>query len=244
MTEQERNYQRLWADERVARALRGEPGEWTPECAHPGELLDFHEQGARHPRAAALRAHIASCAFCRRGFGEIHAARQLAAGLRAQETGTSGAGVPAAGNAARPGYRPHWPSGRVPASRRWTQAALVTGLLVALLVGAVSASILLPLLESWRNDSLLKACKANMIALFQAEEAYRVRNRRYADGSDPAEMEKMFQGMGGAPRCPTNDAIYVIYAVDEGKRVIIRCNGTHTINPVYDGESFTRKGVP
>jgi hypothetical protein len=57
-------------------------------------------------------------------------------------------------------------------------------------------------------------------------------------------MEKMFQGMGGAPRCPTNDAIYVIYAVDEGKRVIIRCNGTHTINPVYDGESFTRKGVP
>lgn len=67
-------------DRWIAQALRGdEPDQWTAHCLTSDEKVDLYEQGARHPQAARLRAHLAACAYCRSGFREVRAALKMAA---------------------------------------------------------------------------------------------------------------------------------------------------------------------
>lgn len=49
----------------VRNALRQESAEWTPQCPDPETLLDWLEQGDKHPEAKQLLAHLFSCGHCR-----------------------------------------------------------------------------------------------------------------------------------------------------------------------------------
>jgi len=49
----------------MRKVLRQETAERTPQCPDPETLLDWLEQGDRHPEAGRLLAHLFSCAHCR-----------------------------------------------------------------------------------------------------------------------------------------------------------------------------------
>lgn len=113
--------------------------------------------------------------------------------------------------------------------RRRRPAFTLIEMLVVVVILGVALAIALPLYASSQKDAKLKACKANMVALQQAEEAYRVRNRSYVSSTDTTNWPKIKEQMGGVPRCPTNDSEYV--AVGGTTTLHIKCAGTHTTNP-------------
>lgn len=91
----------------------------------------------------------------------------------------------------------------------------ILGLILAIAVPAYTAA---------QRDAHRKACEANMNALFQAEEAYRVRNRAYTT-SLSADLGP---AMGGMPTCPSGSAAYTAATGGTGAAmtVTIRCNNT------------------
>jgi hypothetical protein len=80
----------------------------------------------------------------------------------------------------------------------------------------------------------LDACKANLTAIFQAEEAYRVRNRSYT-----ANLADLTGLIGALPRCPSWKQADSAYAVTvDGNTLRIACDeaGAHVPGKrlVYD----------
>lgn len=113
--------------------------------------------------------------------------------------------------------------------------------LVVVAVLGVLLAIALPLYQASQRDSELRACRANIIAIYQAEEAYRVRNRTYT--TNIADLIPM---LGGDIRCPTDNSGYEITAPPGTlitDSIKISCtasgNGRHTENPVYINGDFS-----
>lgn len=102
------------------------------------------------------------------------------------------------------------------AAHRKRAFTLVEMLVVVVILGIVLA-IAIPIYGASQKHSKLQACKANMIAIYQAEEAYRVRNRKYAPSpvtGNPAsvttEWGKVTEMTAGPLRCSVSDAAYTV----------------------------------
>jgi prepilin-type N-terminal cleavage/methylation domain-containing protein len=67
---------------------------------------------------------------------------------------------------------------RASAVYRVRAVTLVEMLVVVAILGVILA-IAIPAYEASRRSSLLRGCKANLVAIYQAAEAYKVRNRTY-----------------------------------------------------------------
>ncbi|MCW3098110.1 MAG: hypothetical protein JWL77_3728 [Chthonomonadaceae bacterium] len=52
-------------------ALSSQEPVWTQECLEPEALLDWIEQGQKHPGAGKILSHLTTCAYCRQHYGEI-----------------------------------------------------------------------------------------------------------------------------------------------------------------------------
>lgn len=126
-------------------------------------------------------------------------------------------------------------------------------MLVVIIILGIALAIALPLYASSQKDAKLKACKANMVAIHQAEEAYRVRNRGYtasptATVPNATEWAKITQSLGGEPKCPTDNSAYSVTTSGTGASltVTITCTATtnkHTTNPVCVNGSFDVTGA-
>jgi Tfp pilus assembly protein PilE len=120
---------------------------------------------------------------------------------------------------------------------------LVEMLVVTVLL-AIATAIAIPLYESSRRHATLETCRANIVAIYQAEEAYRVRNRRYT-----TNIDLLAPMLGGGIACPTGAS----YRVEAGSRgiessITISCtssqaNNKHSINPEYSDGAFTKPGA-
>lgn len=121
------------------------------------------------------------------------------------------------------------------ARHAWT----LTEMLVVLVLIGVALAVTVPLYTASQRDAQLRACKANLVALYQAEEAFRMRNRRYApspvagsDASVTGPWSQINEALGGAPRCPT-DGVSAYTATSRGTgaaiTVTIQCGkqGAH-----------------
>lgn len=116
---------------------------------------------------------------------------------------------------------------------------LVETLVVVLIIGTLLA-VTVPLYTSSQRDGELRACRANMAALFQAEETHRVRNRAYTN-----DMTKLAGMLGTSPKCPANDASYALTGATSTS-ITISCQGRHgqgdQDRPVCVNGSFTQNG--
>lgn len=126
---------------------------------------------------------------------------------------------------------------------------LVEVLVVTVLL-AIATAIAIPLYESSRRHAALETCRANIVAIYQAEEAYRVRNRQYArDENGVRAVDLLAPMLGGGITCPTG-AQYRVEAGAKGiaSSVTISCtssqaNNKHSINPEYSDGAFTKPGA-
>lgn len=131
------------------------------------------------------------------------------------------------------------------ARRSSSGITLIEVLVVAVILG-VTAYIALPLFEQSRRNARLKTCQAQLAAIYQAEEAYRVRNRTYTINLSVLSGSEY---LGAGLRCPTG-ATYQILPGATGieNSVQISCtssgNDAHTRNPVYSGGELTDPGAP
>ncbi len=118
-----------------------------------------------------------------------------------------------------------------PSGTRSNRAVTLVEVLVVTLILGIILAIAIPLYESSRRHSHRKACEANLIAIYQAEEAYRVRNRVYVAGKYASGWAQITQMLGGAPRCPAwRNAGSEYDASITGGTVTITCGevGAHT----------------
>lgn len=105
-------------------------------------------------------------------------------------------------------------------------------ILITVAILGVTLAIALPIYSNARKSANLTACKANIVAIQQAEEAYRVRNRTYT-----ATLSNLTNLVGAAPTCPTDGSAYVVFISGSGasQTLHIKCNasgsGKHTANP-------------
>ena len=116
---------------------------------------------------------------------------------------------------------------------------LVVGIVLGILV-----AIAIPLYGSSQRNSRLSACRANIIALHQAEEAYRVRNRTYTTSTSDLTAT-----LGGGLTCPAAGAAYGLEAGSTGDirtSVKISCTsrGGHTRNPVSVDGALEPEATP
>jgi prepilin-type N-terminal cleavage/methylation domain-containing protein len=123
------------------------------------------------------------------------------------------------------------------ASRGFT----LTELLVVSLIMGVVFSIAIPLYQASQDYAKRKTCEANLSAIVQAEEAYRVRNRAYT-----TTLTDLAASLGGPPTCPTGNAAYTVTTSGSGSSLTITvlCNNTggHTASKklqTTDGATFT-----
>jgi len=129
------------------------------------------------------------------------------------------------------------------ASRRFILGMTLIEILVVTVLLAIATAIAIPLYESSRRHAVLETCRANIIAIYQAEEAYRVRNRRYT-----TDFNLLTPSLRGTT-CPTG-AAYQLQAGSTGieSSITISCtssgNNRHTTNPVHSGGAFTTSGAP
>jgi prepilin-type N-terminal cleavage/methylation domain-containing protein len=129
------------------------------------------------------------------------------------------------------------------AYRRFVLGMTLVELLVVTVLLAIATAIAIPLYESSRRHASLDACRANIVAIYQAEEAYRVRNRRYT-----TNINLLAPMMGGGITCPTGAA----YRLESGSQgiessIAISCTSSgdnrHSVNPEYTDGAFTRRGA-
>jgi len=102
---------------------------------------------------------------------------------------------------------------------------IIEAMVVVLILG-IALAIALPAYTSSQNMAKRKACEANMAAIFQAEEAYRVRNRTYTTSLTGATG--LGSTMGGLPTCPCGATAYTATVSGSGANltVTITCNNT------------------
>ncbi len=113
-------------------------------------------------------------------------------------------------------------------------------LLVVVLILGVALAIAIPNYLASQNYSKLQACKANMAAIYQAEESYRVRNRDYN-----TTVSTLSADMGGLPKCPNGTVDYTVTKSGTGSALalVIKCPNAnaHATNKMQttDGTTFT-----
>jgi hypothetical protein len=64
-------------EEKLVRALKEMPAEWTPACFPEETLWEFAERGGEHPDAMNLIRHIPSCGYCSQGYLAMKEALRL-----------------------------------------------------------------------------------------------------------------------------------------------------------------------
>jgi Tfp pilus assembly protein PilE len=99
-------------------------------------------------------------------------------------------------------------------------------LVIILIVGVVLA-VAMPLYIASQRSSRLRACKANLVAIYQATEAYKVRNRTYT-----TNLTDLTSSLGGPLSCPEHNLGYALVAGSTGSivtSVTVKCNkaGAH-----------------
>ena len=118
-------------------------------------------------------------------------------------------------------------------------------LMVAVLVMLVLLGIAVPLYSVTQRNANLTACRSNILAVYQAEEAFRVRHRTFT--TDGAQLATEMAG-SPAPHCPARDDAYVLAPGPDGiaTGITITCpsNGGHTTDPVFQNGTFSQPGVP
>jgi type IV pilus assembly protein PilE len=117
----------------------------------------------------------------------------------------------------------------------------VVEILVSVLIIAIVVTVAIASMANARKDTERKACEANMSAIFQAEEAYRVRNRAYT-----ATLSDLSSVVGGLPVCPVGPNAYTAAVSGSGaaQTVTITCpnSGAHVTGvtrSTTNGVTFT-----
>ena len=77
----------------VQSVLRPETADWTPQCPDPETLLDWLEQGDKHPEADQLLVHLFSCAHCRQQRVALREIRVLSAERQLEAAGRIDPGI-------------------------------------------------------------------------------------------------------------------------------------------------------
>jgi Tfp pilus assembly protein PilE len=100
-------------------------------------------------------------------------------------------------------------------------------MLIVLLIMGVVFAIAIPLYTESLRSSRLRACKANLVAIYQATEAYKVRNRTYT-----TNMADLRASLDDPLSCPVHSNGYALAAGSTGSivtSVIVKCNraGAH-----------------
>jgi hypothetical protein len=82
-----------------------------------------------------------------------------------------------------------------------------------------------------QKNAKTQACQNNMANIYQAEEAYRVRNRTYGTLAQ----------VGGAPTCPSGSAAYTVTATATTVTITCPNAGAHAANKMQttNGTTFT-----
>ena len=113
-------------------------------------------------------------------------------------------------------------------------------ILISVVIMGILLSVALIALTAAQKDSKKKACEANMSALFQAEEAYRVRNRSYT-----STLSNLSTFLGSVPACPVGASAYTGTITGSGasQTIKITCpnSGAHVTGQTYstsDGVTF------
>jgi Tfp pilus assembly protein PilE len=100
-------------------------------------------------------------------------------------------------------------------------------MLVVVAILGVLLAIAIPAYEGSRRSSLLRGCKANLVAIYQAAEAYKVRNRTYT-----TSLANLNASLGGPLSCPAHSNGYALAVGSTGSiatSVNVKCNqaGAH-----------------
>lgn len=126
---------------------------------------------------------------------------------------------------------------------RKQQGLTLTEVLVMVLILGITLAFAIPRYTASLNYSKQKACQANMAAIFQAEEAYRVRNRDYT-----TTLSTFTTDLGGLPVCPHGNGAYTVSKSGSGSTLALKisCPNTGKHSPDYanymtssDGVTFT-----
>lgn len=125
---------------------------------------------------------------------------------------------------------------------RWRQRGMtLIQMLAAVVILGVLLAVAIPLYGSTKKLSEKRGCEANMAAIFQAEEGYRVRNRAYT-----ATLSNLSGTLGATPVCPSGSAAYTVTVSGSGaaQTITVRCNnsGAHVTGQYYgttDGVTFS-----
>jgi len=110
------------------------------------------------------------------------------------------------------------------------------------LILTITLAVAIPMFNSAQTYSKQKACESQMSAIFQAEEAYRTKNRAYVADLTSAGLNMP----NGLPVCPLGTAAYTAAVSGSGasQTITIRCNntGAHVASLKWitsDGSTFT-----
>lgn len=142
-------------------------------------------------------------------------------------------------------------------TKRCFRGVSLVELLVVTLILAIAGAIAIPIYESSRRNARLQACRANILAIHQAEEAYRVRNRTYTTSLETLAVPEY---LGSHLTCPTG-AEYDLKAGATGlaRSITISCasrttdsvSDKHSADPVYQwpipagqAKDFLTEGEP
>jgi prepilin-type N-terminal cleavage/methylation domain-containing protein len=116
----------------------------------------------------------------------------------------------------------------------------LTEVLVVVLVMGIMLAIAIPNYLASQNYAKQQACQANMAAIFQAEEAFRVRSRDYT-----TTLSTFSADMGGLPVCPHDTGAYTVSITGSGSTLALKitCPNTGKHSPGYANYMTTSDGV-
>lgn len=122
----------------------------------------------------------------------------------------------------------------------------LVNVLVAVLLLALLLAIAMPLYQTSQSNAKMQACEEDMAAIFQAEEAYRARNRAYLPSTDPSYTSTIGPALAGLPKCPSGTTGYTVTTSGSGSTLTltITCpnKGAHVAGKnlvTTDGVTFT-----
>jgi len=124
-------------------------------------------------------------------------------------------------------------------SRRRRGFTLVQ-MLVTILIMAVLLAVAIPLYTQTQKTSKQKACEENLTAIYQAEEAYRIKNRAYLAATTTTDLQTL---TGTVPQCPSGSATYTVTVSGSGssQTVTVWCknSGAHVTGKYRTFDSST-----
>jgi Tfp pilus assembly protein PilE len=123
------------------------------------------------------------------------------------------------------------------------RAFTLTELLVVALIVTTALGIAIPLYSSSQHHAQRAVCEANLMAIYQAEEAYRVRSssRQYT-----TNMADLNSALGSAPRCPVHNTAYILAVGSDGINVTCPERSAHAANKYlrYSNGAVTEVTTP